>query len=229
MLIDLSKDVVLIGHPRSGSFWLQACFPHFNCKETFNIDTIDIVEKQDRCLIMSDYKIKYLTQTESDLETAKRIDILNSINVPKIVKILTFQFFYSFGNVCNQRIFDWVNNQDANFYWIKRKDRLASLRSLIIADAAGKFIGDIPVNEVVADIKKLPLLLSALSYDKDSVIREKIAKPIEFVYFEDLLADQSFDKSLTYYKEQNTKNVVIKNWDQVLEAIPSNIRNDYRI
>lgn len=225
MNINKDKDIIIIGHPRSGSFWLQSCMPHFNCREAFNTVNFDIVGQNEERLLISSYKSVLLDEQAEDIEIEKRIQILDSIKVPKVTKILTFQFQYAYRTKWNEKIFDWVNKQDADIFWIKRRDKLASLRSILIADALGKYMGPIGATQCTVDVKRLPWLIDSLSYDKDEYIRNHLNKPIVDVYYEDLLNDPSFNNTSTMVV-QNSSEVTITNWDEVVNNLPLEVKHD---
>lgn len=226
MIVNKNKDVIIIGHPRSGSFWMQSCLPHFNCRETFNTVNFDILRIEGNRFFLSKYKSVLLDKAQEDAEIEKRIALLNQVAVPKCVKILTFQFQYAHRTEYNQRIFDWVNQQDADIYWIKRKDKLASFKSLLVADSLGAYVGKIAQTETSINVDRLPWLIDSLTYSKDSYIRSQINKPIIDVTYEDLLEDPEFDKSQTTMVEQHSTDVAITNWNQVVDSLPAEVRND---
>lgn len=219
MNIEPNKDLIIIGHPRSGSFWLQSCMPHFNCRETFNTVNFDILRIQDNRFFLSQYKSVILPKDQEEIEIQNRLKWLEQVKTPKCVKILTFQFQYAERKEYNQTIFDWVNAQDANIVWIKRKDNEASLKSLLVADALGAYVGKINAKSVTVNLDRLPWLIDSLTYCKDDFIRSKINKPIVDVVYEDLLADPNFDKSRSNMVEQHTTDVKITNYDEVLKYI----------
>lgn len=226
MKINPNRDVIIIGHPRSGSFWMQSCLPHFNGRETFNTVNFDILRIEGNRFFLSNYKSVLLDKQQEDIEIAKRIDLLKQVSVPKCVKILTFQFQYAHRTEYNQNIFDWVNSQDADVYWIKRKDKLASFKSLLVADSLGAYVGKIKHTETTINVDRLPWLIDSLTYNKDQYIRSQINKPIIDVTYEDLLIDPEFDKSSTNMVEQNSTHVNITNWDEVVNNLPLEVRND---
>jgi hypothetical protein len=225
MNINKDRDMIIIGHPRSGSFWLQSCMPHFNCRELFNTVNFDIVGKNEKQLLISSYKSVLLDEQHEDEEIRKRIELLSTINVPKVTKILTFQFQYAHRTKWNSTIFDWVNSQDADVVWIKRKDKLASFKSLLVADSLGKYIGPIGASECTVDIQRLPWLIDSLSYDKDTYIREQLNKDIHDVWYEELLDDSSF-KNTSSMVVQKSSEVTITNWQEVVNSLPSEVKHD---
>lgn len=226
MKINKDKDVIIIGHPRSGSFWMQSCLPHFNGRETFNTVNFDILRVEGNRFFLSNYKSVLLDKEQEDKEIAHRIELLKQITGPKCVKILTFQFQYAHRTEYNQAIFDWINQQDADIYWIKRRDTLAAFKSLLVADALGKFVGLIEDKSVTINLDRLPWLIDSWGYHKDEYIRSKINKPITDVVYEDLLDDPEFDKSRTQMVEQHSTAVTILNWDEVVASLPIEVRND---
>lgn len=226
MKINSERDVIIIGHPRSGSFWMQSCLPHFNGRETFNTVNFDILRIEGNRFFLSNYKSVLLDKEQENIEIEKRIGLLKQVTVPKCVKILTFQFQYAHRTEYNQRIFDWVNEQDADVYWIKRKDKLASFKSLLVADSLGAYVGKIQQTETTINLNRLPWLIDSLTYSKDQYIRDNINKPIINVTYEDLLKNDEFDKSLSTMEEQHSTHVKINNWDEVVNALPSEVRND---
>ena len=226
MKVNSERDVIIIGHPRSGSFWMQSCLPHFNGRETFNTVNFDILRIEGNRFFLSKYKSVLLDKAQEDAEIEKRISLLNQVAVPKCVKILTFQFQYAHRTEYNQRIFDWVNQQDADIYWIKRKDKLASFKSLLVADSLGSYVGKIAQTETTINLDRLPWLIDSLTYNKDEYIRSQINKPIIDVTYEDLLEDPEFGKSLSTMVEQHSTDVAITNWNQVVDSLPTEVRND---
>ena len=226
MIINPNKDAIIIGHPRSGSFWMQSCLPHFNGRETFNTVNFDILRVEGNRFYLSDFKSVLLDKEQEDKEIAHRIELLKQITGPKCVKILTFQFQYAHRTEYNQIIFDWVNAQDADIYWIKRRDKLASFKSLLVADSLGKFVGPIEDQSTRVNIARLPWLIDSWGYHKDDYIRSRINRPIVDVFYEDLLADPEFDKSRTQMVEQNSTRVNIVNWDEVVANLPNEVKHD---
>lgn len=224
MKIDNTRDVIILGHPRSGSFWMQSCLPHYDCREAFNTVNFDITGKNEQRLLISPYKSVLLDKSSEDVEISNRISILNSIDVPKVTKILTFQFQYAHRTMWNDTIFDWVNSQNANIYWIKRKDKLASFKSLLVADALGKYMGPINATSCTVDVKRLDWLIDSLSYSKDDYIKSRINKPIEYVFYEDLLETEFKTKSSMIV--QNSSNVKISNWNEIINNLPLDFKND---
>ncbi len=227
MKINPSQDVIIIGHPRSGSFWFQSCLPQFNCREAFNTVNLDITGSDGRKFTMTPYRSVLMDPAQEDQEIQRRIRLVNELEVPKSVKILTFQFMYAHRTQWNENVFHWVDQQDADIVWIKRRDRLAGLKSLLIADALGKYLGPIDDLTVTIDLARVPWILDSIGYHRDQYILDRINRNVEYVYYEDLVADPNFDKSLTHMQEQNTTRVNIANWQQVVESIPHDARNDY--
>lgn len=219
MIVNPNRDLIIIGHPRSGSYWLQSCMSHFNCREAFNTVNFDILRIEEDRFFLSKFKDVTLPKDLEDIEIQSRIDWIKQVTVPKCVKILTFQFQYAERKEYNQTIFDWVNEQDADICWIKRRDREASLRSILIADALGVYVGKIPQTSVTIDLARLPWLIDSISYSRDEYIRSKITKPIHDVVYEDLLNDPNFDKSKSKMIEQHSSDVEITNYDDVLAYI----------
>ena len=227
MQINPARDVIIIGHPRSGSFWFQSCLPQFNCREAFNTVNLDITGSDGRKFTMTPYRSVLMDPDQEDKEIQRRMALVDELTVPKSVKILTFQFMYAHRTQWNNNIFDWVDRQDADVIWIKRRDRLAGLKSLLVADALGKYLGPIDDLSVRVDVNRLPWLLDSIGYHRDQYILDRISQPVEYVYYEDLVADAGFDKSLTHMQEQNTTKVNITNWDEIVSSMSVDERNDY--
>lgn len=226
MQVNPNRDVIIIGHPRSGSFWFQSCLPQFNCREAFNTVNLDITGSDGRKFTMTPYRSVLMEVPQENQEIQRRIQLVNDIAVPKSVKILTFQFMYAHRTKWNENIFNWVDQQDADVIWIKRRDQLAGLKSLLIADALGKYLGPIDDQSVTINLERLPWILDTIGHHRDQYILDRINRAVEYVYYEDLVADNTFDKSLTHMQEQNTTRVNIENWHQVVENIPVETRND---
>jgi hypothetical protein len=220
MKINPNKDVIIIGHPRSGSYWLQSCLPHFNCREAFNVKNFDIVGEKDNRFIMANYRDIELSPEEETRLIKERIELVDSITVPKCVKILTYQF--------NDVILEWVNRQDADIIWIERLDNRKAFRSLLIADKLGAYVGAVDDATITVDLDRALWLHGKLKDDeRDESIMESIKGNVTEVYYENLLADDTFDKSTSSMKIQNTTKVIISNWREIVDHLHSKGIYDY--
>jgi hypothetical protein len=220
MKINSNRDVIIIGHPRSGSYWLQSCLPHFNCREAFNVLNFDVVGQRDNRLVLSNYRDTELPKEEELRLIEERIKLIDDITVPKCVKILTYQF--------NDLILDWVNKQDADIIWIERLDNRKAFRSLLIADKLGAYVGQVDDATITVDPSRALWLHGKLKDDeRDEWIMENINGDVEEVYYENLLNDTTFDKSLSPMKIQNTTKVNISNWQEIVDYLHSNGIYDY--
>ena len=213
MLVDSTKDVIIIGHPRSGSFWLQSCMPHFNCNETFNVVQIDVVGNDGKRFLVSGKTPMRIDEDERERRILSRIKLLDEVTVPKCVKILSYQI--------TNTVIDWINNQDATVIWLERKDKLTAFKSLLISNTLNKFVGKITTSSVKVDVEQLRWLhYILLNHERDARIKAGINKSIEFAFYEDLIvtmADQP-----TNMEKQNTTSVTIENWDEVVEYMRVN-------
>lgn len=228
MHINKDKDVVIIANPRSGSYWFQSLFPHFNCLETFNLTDWDIEKIMDGGFNITNLKKNAKFDEASELaEFNLRLDWLSKVNKPKCIKILTRQFQHSYKNEFNQNVFDYINNLDCEVYWLKRKDRLASLHSYLIAKTLSKWVGPINATEITVDMSILPVAEYNLSYEKDSYIAENVHKEITHVFYEELL--EKFHDNTSYVPRQHSERVTIKNWDEVLHNLSDSFKREIGI
>lgn len=228
MNINKDKDVVIIANPRSGSYWLQSLFPHFNGLETFNLTDWDIEKIVDGGFNITNHRknAKFDEVTERK-EFELRLEWLSKVNKPKSIKILTYQFQHSYTHTFNRDIFDYINGLDCEVYWLKRKDRIASLHSFLIASTLNKWVGSIDSTEIVVDYSILPLAEYRLSYDKDAYIVGNIRKEIKHVCYEDLM--QQLGNVNSYVPRQHSEKVKIKNWDEVLANLSDRFKNELGI
>jgi hypothetical protein len=220
MKIDPNRDIIIIGHPRSGSYWLQSCLPHFNCREAFNVLNFDIVGQKDNRFVMANYKDIELTKEEELKKIEERIKLVDEITVPKCVKILTYQF--------NDLILEWVNRQNADIIWIERLDNRKAFRSLLIADKLGAYVGRVDDATITVDLSRALWLHKKLKdEDRDEWIMENLKAPVQEVYYENLVNDETFDKSSSSMKIQNTTKVIISNWQEIVDYLHANGVYDY--
>ena len=207
MKIDVNKDITLISHPRSGSYWLQSCFPHYNCREGLNVHIV--YSPEDRFNeVQSNFTPINATLMEQALTA--RINLIDSIKQPKCVKIHT--------SYINSRILDWINSQDSKIVWLTRRDKLAAFRSLLIADVTHRYWGTHDRKTIKVDLSRVLKIYSILfDESRDEFIKRNLNREIEYVCYEDLLSDPTFVE--TFMIKQDSNNVVIENWQCVIDYL----------
>lgn len=230
MLLEQDKNVVIIAHPRSGSYWFQSLFKQFFALETFNLTDWDIDRiENNRFHIRNSGKKAALDSVSEHEAYLERLLWLGKVPENKTIKVLTYQFQHSYNRQYNQDIFDYVNNMDSKVYWIKRRDRLASIHSYLVAKTLFAWIGKIEATEIEVNLDHLPFMEYALSYDKDQYVMDNIHHDIEHVVYEDLLEDESVKNLMTFMPRQDSKKVLIKNWDEVLDNLSDGFKREIGI
>lgn len=209
--IPSDKNVIIISHPRSGSTWLQSCLPHVNCHEPFSPDIDYFVDETGPNWSLRsrlDNRIVWLS------ETKKRIEIVNSVLVPKSVNIQTYQ-------LVNKHVIKWILAQNATIIWLSRLNRLAAFRSLCVSYELNKFIGDYESNTSI----KIPLNDSVMHYNAiynnhAYKVKDKLSHLLNIhLRYEDLLSDSAL---LSPIKKQNTIDVYISNWEEIMCYLTTN-------
>ena len=208
--IDYTRDVIIISHPRSGSSWLQSCFPHVNCFEPFSrFLTIDFHGEDVHCAVPPTPK-EYSSAAEFSAMVADTIGVLSRITKPKSVKIHSIL-------LQSPDIVDWINAQDATVIFLERRDKEKTFRSLLIAYSLNRWFGTINESSVTVDITLAVDLYHRVNDPKIQINKNKLKHNIQTVYYEDLMLENKLVSSNPPAVKQNTTDVVIENWDQIHE------------
>ena len=212
--IDYTRDVIIISHPRSGSSWLQSCFPHVNCFEPFsrfatvNFNGNNVTFDQNK-------QSKKYAEGEYVAMVADRIFELSRITSPKSVKVHSF-----FLNT--PRMIDWINSQDATVVFLERRDKLKAFKSLIISYTLNTWVGPITKSSVTADMNVVVELYKRIFDPHVDWNKTKLKHQFQTVYYEDLILENKLVSSNPPFIKQNTTDVVIENWDQIHDHLVSN-------
>ena len=206
-----SKNVVIISHPRSGSYWLQEClYKHYNMDELFNVRNITKVFTTPKKLLVSNYS------ENNTHDKTVRESIFNSIEIPKVVKIHSFQ------------IDDWIKfwilkQNNIAVIFLERQNKEVAFKSLLISNHLKKFKGDMPALNISVNLDTVKECYNAIfhSCDFTNIIKSKF-QSLHLYYEDALLMKQTswFDPNKVEIKKQDTtKKIQITNYDEVLKLL----------
>jgi hypothetical protein len=208
------KNLIILSQPRSGSTWFQSCFPQYNCTEAFNIRYMNMDEQNGKL----EFCFRKQPFTASSEETtrliAQRIEKINKITVPKSLRVHVAQVEDIIG--------DWITQQNATIISISRKDKIATFKSLCVALQQQKFIGQLSTESFSVNIdERIKKIYYAIYYVPDSAKRIMDSYDINNFYYEDLLTSNLISHNPPVL-EQNTKDIVIENWGEILNYLDDN-------
>ena len=208
------KNLVILSHPRSGSTWFQSCFPQYNCTEAFNIRYMGMYGQDDKLQFAFRSQPFPASPEETTKLIAERIQVISKIAVPKSLRVHIAQVENIIG--------DWIEQQNATIVTISRRDKLATFKSLCVALQHQKFIGHLPVNSVRINVdERIKKIYYAIYYVPDAAKRILDTHDVKHFYFEDLLS-YGLDSNNPHVVEQNTKEIVIENWEEILNYLADN-------
>lgn len=200
-------NVLIISHPRSGSYWFQEClYKHYNMDELFNVRNIAKVFTAPKRLLVSNY-----SENETQDKTVRE-SIFNSIKIPKAVKTHFFQ------------IDDWTKNwilkqNNIAVIFLERKNKEAAFKSLLISNHLKKFKGTLPSLSIQVKLDTVKECHNAIFYKDDFInkVKEKFAH-LHFFYEDALQMEKTdwFDASQVEIKKQDsTSRIQIENYGEV--------------
>jgi len=214
--MNTTSNIIILGHPRSGSYWLQECLTQYNMNELFNIRNVSSVEIGEDGLICSDYSTNIFdTDTEIAIKE-QRNKLFESITDPKSVKFHWFQL-----DSWNR---DWILSQkDSLIMFIERKDKVAAFKSLLIANHLKQFKGKLEKQHIIVDLNSVHECYSAI-WQVDSFI-DKIKQQFlcKHFFYEDMLL---FPESIWFnpnkckiVKQNSIEHVTIDNWEEIINIL----------
>lgn len=211
-----SQNIIIISHPRSGSYWFQEClYNHYNMDELFNIRNISEVFLTNKKLVVSPYteNIKLPSQKKQH-----RKKLFDKVKQNKVVKI----------HYCH--LDKWVKNwllkqENLSIIFLERKDKEQAFKSLLIANHLKKFVGELPSLKIEIDLNTVQECYDAIFAIDDFIntIKHKFSN-LHFYYEDALKLEKNdwFDSNAVKIKKQNsTKVVEIKNYKEVKEFLKS--------
>lgn len=210
----MKNNIVIISHPRSGSYWFQECIDYYDTNELFNINNVDVKFFNGKITFSN-----YINGRRSGdiVEYLRREEIFNSIKHPKSVKIHHYQFL-------DQWIQNFVLNlKDTDIIFFERKDKVKAFYSLLISNALSKFKGLHTKQEIKIDLSTIDECWQTI-FNVDPVI-EKIKEKFNcsHYFYEDALNledNKWFNKSRArIVKQDTTESVAISNIDEVTKFI----------
>jgi len=212
------KNVVILSHPRSGSSWFQSCLPHYNCFEAFNTKFMDIKQ-----LSINPPKFSFPVRSESNNlsseETTnliiKRMKMLELIKSPISVKV-----HYSY---MENIIADWIIKQNPTVIDIARKDKISTFKSLCISLYYKKFYNNHPTDPIKItvddNIKKIHSSIYSIPESAKRILDKFDTKTF---YYEDLMTHELTSRNPRPIIQQNTKEIIIENWEEILNYLDRN-------
>ena len=208
------KNLVILSHPRSGSTWFQSCFPQYNCTEAFNIRYMNMDERDAKLNFSFRNQPLQLSPTETTQFIAHRIGAIDKISVPKSLRVHIAQV--------EDIISDWIEQQNATIVTISRRDKLATFKSLCVALQHQKFIGHLPSDSVRINVdERIKKIYYAIYYVPESAKRILDTHDVKHFYCEDLLSYGLVSHNPPVV-EQNTKEITIENWEEILSYLDKN-------
>ena len=208
------KNLVILSHPRSGSTWFQSCFPQYNCTEAFNIRYMSMRQQDSKLLFAFRNQPLPITPEQTTIMIKERIGVIDKIVEPKSLRVHIAQVEDIIG--------DWIEQQNATIVTISRRDKLATFKSLCVALQHQKFIGHLPSDSVRINVdERIKKIYYAIYYMPDSAKRILDTHDVKHFYFEDLLSYGLVSHNPPVV-EQNTKEITIENWEEILSYLDNN-------
>lgn len=205
------NNILIISHPRSGSYWFQESLNRYDTNELFNLKNIDVEFFHDR-LVISNYANKNLSELEKLYEYERRSKIFDSIIEPKSIKIHHYQL--------TPWVKDWIlNSKNLEVIFLERKNKTSAFYSLIISNALKKFKGIHKKKLITININDITECWNSIFVVDPfiDVLKQKLSW--SHWYYEDALhlkKTEWFDPDRAKILKQNTvSEVKIQNIDQI--------------
>lgn len=219
------KDVIIISHPRSGSYWYQESIDYFDTNELFNLNSVSIirVNEEDRRLECSNpnyISFPFLSRDSVISEYNKRLLLFDSITEPKSIKIHHFQ-------LKDNWIYDWIiSRENARVVFIERRDKAKAFYSLLISNALKKFKGYHEEKNILIDIDSVRECWKSIFDVSNSIQCIKDKKEFIHVYYEDVLNSLTTFKKTRVTLQNTTERVKIINLKEIENFL---LKNNYDI
>jgi len=214
--MNISTNIIILGHPRSGSYWFQECLPQYNMNELFNVRNISSVELGNNELICSDFSINVINDIDEIFIKELRNKLFESVQVPKSIKFHWFQL-----DKWNR---DWIMSQkNSSIVFIERKDKIIAFKSLLIANHLKKFKGKLEKQNITIDLKSVHECYAAI-WQVDSfidTIKQKFLYK-HFFYEEALSISESIwfnPNRCKIIKQNSVEHVTIDNWEEIINVL----------
>jgi len=208
--IDITRPIVILSHPRSGSTWIQDSLPQFNLSELFTM----------YCGIKSvnlDTGIQYNYSTTAANDLDYRFDLFDMfLEKHKAISVKTHL------HLLTEPICDFFEKKDLQYILLKRKNKRDTFWSLLIALNTLELHNTINKKSIRVTNALIDDALYILDQcDKNTEMVTNKFNPLKICY-EDMLTlpKNNWWKPSNKYVIQNAKDVVtIENINEVTEYL----------
>lgn len=207
-MIDTSRSVILLAHPRSGSTWFQFNLPQKNFWELFNWG-IKWELKNNQFVVVN--KVNQFVMPDIVFERIEDFKKYEKKFGPISAKLHTLQF--------DKHLLDFFQSTSAQFVSITRKDYESVIWSYCIALITQEWIETVNTKEIYVDRNTFNIVIDCLRLGETNLNEIKKHVNVIDIIYEDAL---QFPKSEWWkndhrtIKKQDAKNkIVITNREEV--------------
>lgn len=204
-MIDPTKNLIILTHPRSGSTWFQSKLSHFNCHELFNLGVrFHYTPKGPKAIEFG------LKLTKDELQN--RIRAFN--HYKKQYRTVSIKIHL---NQLHDGITDFIKSEDFEIIDLRRRDIPSALMSYIIAVNTQEWTGEIQKRNIKIDYDQFCHVIESFQQCKlNNIMFHNLFPNIKTIYYEDSMHwnVSSYWKFKSWIRKQDAKSItVIENLD----------------